>query len=85
MFTEFQNLFCKVSKKKRDGWIEDETVPAGWTSRVIGSSGKEFIFRPDGKQFVMRCIALQHMVENNYNIGEIKAMRSISVLHCKPS
>ena len=75
-FKQFQTLLCKVTTKKRDDWIEDETVPSGWKRRIIGASGREYILRPDGKQFMTRCIALQHMVEENYSMVEIKAMRS---------
>ena len=67
---EYQNLFCQVSNYNGYDWIGDETVPAGWKSWVIGSSGKEYIFRPDGKQFVTRCIAFQHMVEYIATLGD---------------
>ena len=66
---EYQSLFCKVSNYNGYDWIEDETVPAGWKSWVIGSSGKEYIFRPDGKQFMTSALlsstwlnTLQHWV-----------------------
>ena len=64
MFTESKSIRTYFAKFQTDDWIEDKTVPAGWKSWLIGSSGKELIFRPDGKQFVTRCIAFQHMFEN---------------------
>ena len=74
---EFQSPLSKVTSKKRDNWGEDETVPAGRKRRVQGSSGKEHILRPNGKEFLTRCLALQHMVdEEDISSKDIMEMRS---------
>jgi len=75
-FQEFQTILRKTSVLKRDGWLEDETVPTGWKRRVIGASGRESILRPDGKQFMTRCSALQAMMEENHDDEDIQSMRS---------
>merc|ERR1712129_323621 len=75
-FMEFQSILWKTSVFKRDGWLEDETIPNGWKRRVIGASGKESILRSDGRQFMTRCSALQNMMEENHKIEDIRIMRS---------
>ena len=74
-----KNLLSSMNKtavKKRGDWVEDETIPQGWKRRVLGSTGKEFILRSDGRQFASRCNAILHMVKEGYSQTEISRMKS---------
>ena len=71
-----QDNLCKESTKRRDDWLENETVPAGWKVRTsTGSSGKEYILRPDGQQFPSRINAMMHLIKDGYNDADISAMK----------
>ena len=68
---------CKETTKKREDWEENESVPVSWKVRTsAGSSGKEYILRPDGQQFMSRINALQHLIKEGYDEADLRAMKN---------
>ena len=51
-------------------------MPAGWKVRTsAGSSGREYILRPDGRQYMSRVNALQHLLKQGCSQADIAAMK----------
>ena len=68
---------CKETTRKREDWIENESVPVSWKVRTsAGSSGKEYILRPDGQQFMSRINALQHLIKEGYDEADLRVMKN---------
>ena len=60
--------------KQKDDWAEDNSIPASWRSKLIGSKKKVFL-SPDGRQFQSRRTALVHLLDIADTVGEIQTMR----------
>ena len=60
--------------KQKDDWAEDNSIPASWRSKLIGSKKKVFL-SPDGRQFQSRRTALAHLLDIADTVGEIQTMR----------
>ena len=78
-----RTLFDNESKQNRSmkyDWAEDETVPAGWKTRVVeGKMKKKFFLAPDGSSFSCRRSGLQHMIKEGFTAEEIDNMRGTLV------
>ena len=80
-FKAFQMQLSRVTTKRRDDWVEADTVPPGWMVRPgAGKETKEWVLRPDGRQFVTRCIALQYLAKEGADQEDIDLLRK-SLVH----
>ena len=74
--------FVKISMKKKmkarseekPEWEADETVPAGWRTR-LGGDGRKVFLSPDGLKFQTRRTALIHLLEVADTVSEVMTMR----------
>ena len=73
-FQEFQNNLWNESLQSYQ-WIESDSIPIGWKMRVVGTD-KEYFMNPDGRTFHTRFSAFQHMVNERYQVEEIKLIKS---------
>ena len=77
----FQVQLSRVTTKRRDDWVEAATVPPGWMVRPgAGKETKEWVLRPDGRQFMTRCIALQYLAKEGADQEDIDLLRN-SLVH----
>ena len=62
--------------------MESNTVPPGWKVRpgCGKEAGKEWVLRPDGRQFMTRCIALQYLAKEGADQEDIDLLRN-SLVH----
>ena len=75
-FKAFQVQLSRVTTKRRDDWVEADTVPPGWMVRPgAGKETKEWVLRPDGRQFMTRCIALQYLAKEGADQKDIDLLR----------
>ena len=78
----FQAQLSRVTTKRREDWVESDTVPPGWKVRpgCGKEAGKEWVLRPDGRQFMTRCIALQYLAKEGADQEDIDLLRN-SLVH----
>ena len=55
-------------------WLASSTVPDGWKIRVIGT-GREYLLSPEGRTYHTRFSAYQHMVGDDCNEQDIRAIK----------